>query len=246
MATIIRNMIVSLNQGSMEVYTRKNVLRDNLILYVNASIAASYTGSGITWNDISGNNKNGTLTNGPTFDSSNGGSIVFDGTNDYAVFPITNLGSNGTVSLWIYKTGNGTPDGGGVVDLFANLDNSGISGWSIGLNVNTSKVDFYIANNGGFGVENFSTASISNNIWYNVACTYNGASKIIYINGVQDASYASAVNGTNTTIQWGMASRITGQRFFQGRIANAEIYTKALSSDEIQHNYTALKDKFVL
>lgn len=215
------------------------------IMYVDASISTSYSGTGSTWTDLSGNSKNGTLTNGPTFSSANGGSIVFDGTNDYAVFPITNLGSNGTVSLWIYKTGNGTPDGGGVVDLLANLDSGGISGWSIGMNVNTSKIDFYIANNGGFGVENFSTASISSSVWYNVACTYNGTSKIIYINGAQDASYASTVNGINTTGQWGMASRITGQRFFQGRIANAQMYTRALSAEEIQQNYNSLKNRYI-
>lgn len=246
MATIIRNMAVTLNQGTMEVYMKKKLLSSGLTLYVDASISASYPGSGTTWTDLSGNAKNGTLTNGPTYTSSFNGSIVFDGTNDYAVFPITNLGSNGTVSLWIYKTGNGTPDGGGVVDLLANLDSGGISGWSIGMNVNTSKIDFYIANNGGFGVENFSIASISSSVWYNVACTYNGTSKIIYINGVQDASYASTVNGINTAGQWGMASRITGQRFFQGRIANAQMYTRALSAEEISHNYQALKYNFGL
>jgi hypothetical protein len=39
----------------------------------------SYSGSGTTWTDRSGNGNSGTLTNGPTFDSGNGGSIDFDG-----------------------------------------------------------------------------------------------------------------------------------------------------------------------
>jgi hypothetical protein len=241
-----RITIRSSNLGGRTTVGSPSLITSGSIIYVDASVPASYPGTGTTWTDLSGNSKNGTLTNGPTFNSANGGSIVFDGTNDYAVFPITNLGSNGTVSLWIYKTGNGTPDGGGVVDLLANLDSGGISGWSIGMNVNTSKIDFYIANNGGFGVENFSTSSISSNVWYNVACTYNGASKIIYINGVQDASNPSTVNGINITGQWGMASRITGQRFFQGRIANAQVYTRALSANEIQQNYNAFRLRFLV
>lgn len=69
------------------MYTGPNIVRNGLVLCLDAASLRSYPGSGTTWNDLSGNNNNGTLTNGPTFNSENGGSIVFDGTNDYA--PIT-------------------------------------------------------------------------------------------------------------------------------------------------------------
>jgi hypothetical protein len=174
---------------------------------------------------------------------------VFDGVNDYAESKVINLANNGTVSVWIYKTGNGLPDGGGVVDFFSNVNIGGTAGWAVGMNVNTSKVDFYIANNGGFGVENFSTASIANNTWYNVVCTYNGASKIIYINGTQDATYASSVNGTNSTDKWGVASRVqgpSGLRCFKGNIPNVQVYNRALTASEVLQNYNALKSRFNL
>lgn len=58
------------------------IVTDGLVFAVDAANKKSYPGSGTTWSDMVGGN-DGTLTNGPTFDSGNGGSIVFDGTNDY-------------------------------------------------------------------------------------------------------------------------------------------------------------------
>ena len=60
------------------------IVTDGLVFCVDAGDKMSYPGAGTTWTDLSKNRNNGTLTNGPTFNSANGGSIVFDGTNDYA------------------------------------------------------------------------------------------------------------------------------------------------------------------
>ena len=60
-----------------------NIVRDGLVFAVDAANPTSYPGSGTIWKDQTVNQNNGTLTNGPTFDSGNGGSIVFDGSNDY-------------------------------------------------------------------------------------------------------------------------------------------------------------------
>ena len=54
-----------------------------LILNLDAGNPSSYPGSGTTWFDLTSNNNNGILINGPTFDSGNGGSITFDGIDDY-------------------------------------------------------------------------------------------------------------------------------------------------------------------
>jgi len=225
------------------------IITNGLVLTLDALDRNSYVSGSTTWVDVSGNTNSGSLINGPTFDSGSISSIVFDGVNDYAESKVINLANNGTVSVWIYKTGNGLPDGGGVVDFFSNVNIGGTAGWAVGMNVNTSKVDFYIANNGGFGVENFSTASIANNTWYNVVCTYNGTSKIIYINGVQDATYASSVNGTNSTDKWGVASRVqgpSGLRCFKGNIPIVQVYNRALTATEITQNYNAQKSRFNL
>jgi len=207
-----------------------------------ATIASIKT-RGTTWTDLSGNGNNGTLVNGPTYNSSNGGSLVFNGSSQYATTPAINLTTAGTVSAWFYKTGTGTPDGANIVDIFSNVSSNGANGWSFALNTSTNKIDFYIANNGGFGVEDFSTQTISNNTWYNVFVTYNGSNKIIYINGVQDSTFASSVNG-NATTNWSIGSRNTGARNFQGNIAQVSIYNRALSTAEVSQNYNALKSRY--
>ena len=74
------------------------IVTENLVLYLDAGNNASYPGSGTTWYDLVGNS-NGILTNGPVFNTGNGGNIVFDGINDYVDFGnILNLTSNFTLS----------------------------------------------------------------------------------------------------------------------------------------------------
>jgi hypothetical protein len=57
----------------MSVIKGPNVVREGLVLHLDAGTTRSYPGSGTTWNDLSGSENTGTLTNGPTFNSANGG-----------------------------------------------------------------------------------------------------------------------------------------------------------------------------
>lgn len=51
-----------------------DIVRSGLVLNLDAAEPASYPGTGTTWYDLSGNGNNGTLVNGPTYNSANGGS----------------------------------------------------------------------------------------------------------------------------------------------------------------------------
>jgi hypothetical protein len=77
------------------------IVMDGLILNLDAGITQSYPGSGTTWTDINGlgPKNNGTLINGPAFNSDNGGGIVFDGSNDYALIPISNHSTTPTITV---------------------------------------------------------------------------------------------------------------------------------------------------
>ena len=66
----------------MSLLHSPKIVTNGLVLCLDAANRKSYPGSGNIWRDLSGNGNNGTLTNGPTFSSANGGSIVFDGTDD--------------------------------------------------------------------------------------------------------------------------------------------------------------------
>ena len=67
----------------MSIAGGPDIVENGLVLHLDAADSNSYPGSGTVWTDLSGNGYNGTLTNGPTFSSSNRGGIVLDGTNDY-------------------------------------------------------------------------------------------------------------------------------------------------------------------
>jgi hypothetical protein len=87
----------------MGIFRGPNIVRSGLALALDAADKNSYRGTGTTWKDLSGNAYNGTLTNGPTFSNINGGTIVFDGTNDYVSIPSNsnfNNGNNITVEAW--------------------------------------------------------------------------------------------------------------------------------------------------
>ena len=87
-----------------------NIVTSGLTEILDSGFIPSYPRTGTTWNDLSGNVNNGTLVNNPTFSSANGGSIVFDGGDDFVSLPSqTAIFSNSsfTVSLWMYPTING-------------------------------------------------------------------------------------------------------------------------------------------
>ena len=60
-----------------------SIITQNLVLCLDAANSKSYPGSGTTWYNLIPGGVNGTLTNGPTYSSANGGVIALDGVNDY-------------------------------------------------------------------------------------------------------------------------------------------------------------------
>ena len=81
-------------------YSFGKIVTDGLVLCLDAADRNSYVSGSSTWRDVAGSN-NGTLTNGPTFSSANGGSLVFDGVDDSVISPPPVVGSTGiTIIIW--------------------------------------------------------------------------------------------------------------------------------------------------
>ena len=85
----------------------ENIVTNGLVLNMDAGWWSSYPTSATTWTDLSGNENNGSLINSPTYNSSNNGSIVFDGVDDYisivgvnSLFEVAN--ATFTVNMWVY------------------------------------------------------------------------------------------------------------------------------------------------
>ena len=96
----------------MAFFRGANVVTDGLVLALDAANTKSYPGSGTTWRDMSGNNITGSLTNGPTFNSANGGSIVFDGTNDSVIMADNSALNTQTPSVEVWIKTNATNQNG--------------------------------------------------------------------------------------------------------------------------------------
>ena len=218
-----------------------NVVTNGLVLCLDAANRKSYPGSGTTWNDLSGNGNTGTLTNGPTFSSANGGSIVFDGLNDYVnISTAVNLTNPSTICAFI-NTSVTTGSNQVIYGPSAN----GSDNW---LSISNNKAEMFATQTAN--VNNFSitgTTTIEANKWYYITGIVNNNVTSLYVNGVFEvASSARAftVGGWNSTARIGQ--RATGQFPFSGSIAYVHGYNRALSAVEVQQNYNALKSRFNL
>ncbi|MGB4743582.1 MAG: LamG-like jellyroll fold domain-containing protein [Flavobacteriaceae bacterium] len=223
-----------------------NVIDDNLFLNVDASNSNSYSGSGTTWTDLTGNGYNGTLMNGPTYDSNNSGSIVTDGSNDYVLFgPLPYVGSsssNLTWELWVNPS-----DSSGNVMSMSNTNPQ--SSWNMPpIAASGSKFIAKIWNNSILYADN----TYSQGTWYHLVLTwdYNTNTQSLYVNGVLN-DFQSGINysasGANNYLFLGddnPGANNTGM--FGGKYGEFRVYNKALSSSEVLNNYNATKGRYGL
>ena len=220
----------------------KRAGKENLIFALDAADKNSYPGSGTAWTNLAGP-YNGTLTNGPTYSSENGGLIVFDGTDDYIQTALV-MPSPSTVST-TYEV-SFFP----LVDSYNYRGLIGYSGYpnngfSLGLHYGSSL--FLQSFNGGSPNISYLSSVIDLTIPHTVCATLNGRNLAIYSNGILLNS---------TTISFDIAAsagsiKIGG--YVQGgwgssniRLYQARVYNKALTPQEILQNYNATKTRFVL
>jgi len=215
-------------------------IRDGLILYLDAGDSNSYPGTGNTWTDLSGNDNDGTLINGPTYSSDNGGFIVFDGVDDYITVSNVQPSTNDfTISVWVYK--------------FNNTSNDYI--WDFGSNGGTLSSGTSV---GGYGFRYYNeTLGTSSNMytqgtipdinkWYNVSITRNSGTSTMYVNGSLITSSSGDTHDISSTTLY--IGRYGGGTDYEhhGYISNFSIYNRALTQQEVQQNFNAFKDRYGL
>lgn len=221
-----------------------NIVESGLVLSLDAGNTKSYQSGSATWIDKSGNSKNGTLVNAPTFNSTNGGSIVFDGVNETisfgtgnTFFPLTQF----TIDMW-FKSSGTVPTTGTAPGLF---------GFTYGIraNVNASSLFFGVDNGTDLGGVSVSGTFNTDNRWYNVTFYHTGTSMGIYINGVLGNSTNRTWSGTSRwpTNTWNLGrDNNNSNQFYPGHIASCKIYNKVLTAQEVLQNYNATKTRFGL
>jgi len=209
---------------------------DGLVLNVDAAKRESYPKTDTTWKDISRNGNNtGTLTNGPTFDSNNGGSIVFDGVDDIVNFgPFSLLtGSNFSLSFWVKLN----------VNVITQVPIAKDSQFSIGFfNSQISYADGSNWNYSAFGYY----GTFNTSTWYNIVAVRNNANVTLYSNSsvVIGQSFGGSVTGNANNFYLGAYAG--NSSYFGGNISSMLIYNKSLTSTEVTQNYNALKGRYGL
>ena len=223
------------------MYYSPRIVTSGLVLALDAAERLSYPRTGTTWRDLSGNNNNGTLTNGPTFSAGNMGSIVFDGVDDYVGCgnnSSINLTSYITLSTWTKKAYGSSAS----VAIDKGRDNYGA--WSLLFDVTANKVEFHCRIS-GTNSSVVSNTSYGNNIWTNITSIFTGTNLLIYINGKLDnTTTISGTIGTNA-IDFSIGKANDGYNW-SGQVANVLMYNTALSATEILQNYNATKSRFGL
>jgi len=216
-----------------------SVVTTGLQLYLDAGQAASYSGSGTTWTDLSGNGRNGTLTNGPTYSSADGGSIVFDGSNDFVQCTGSVTATAATFVAWIRRNGTqGTYDG----ILFSRGTNV------TGMNFQASNQLGYHWNNAVNTYTWQSGLTIPDLTWCMVAVSVTSTAATAYL--CQSSGITSAINTVShisTTLDdIKIGQEDFGGRFFNGNIAIAQLYNIALSAEQVAQNFAADRARFGL
>lgn len=217
-----------------------NIVKQGLVLYLDPGSPNSfYNKSGTVIKDISGNNFNGTLTNGPTYSSTNGGSIVFDGTNHYIITPGSILNSSYTLQSWIYMNGNRFT----ILNNFS--DDANVKSNQFGTD-GSRNVYFQISLNNNTYFYTTSTSTLNVNQWYNVCFTRTGSTAKIYINGVEiliSVAGSSALDLQTYTSNFAIGVN-RSSNYTNGSISSLKLYNRALTAAEVLQNFNATKSRF--
>lgn len=224
----------------MGFFRGPTIVRDGLVLYLDAANTKSYPTTGTTWFDLSGGGYNGTLTNGPTFITSNKGSLVFDGTDDYV---LTNLVLPSPVTTpttfeVVFKN-NSTTTFKGLIGASAYQS----AGFSIGLIGQSTIRATYNASGLRYEPQwTYDSSVISYGTF-----VFDGRSISVYRNGklisTQTATFDAVSNNNNIRIGSNLQG---GWTTAQVNIYSVKIYNKTLNSTEVFENYNATKGRFGL
>jgi hypothetical protein len=214
-----------------------------------ATTAAAITASTV-WSNVSGQVNNGTLTNGPTYNTANAGAVVFDGVNDSVTVAISNFFTSYseqiTIEAWIYVPASavwnnayegvivGRGNYAGSHGLFRSLTNNQVRAW-------------FRQSGATYGAV-FSSGSITRDAWHQCVAVWTGTAAQLYINGnlIQTTSGTLGSTISNESFVIGGNNTAGGAEasYFTGSISNVKIYNRTLSAAEIQQNFNALRGRY--
>lgn len=234
-----------------------DIIQDGLVLALDAADKNSYPGSGTTWKDMSGNNNNGTLTNGPTFNSANEGNIIFDGVDDYITHgsDTSTLISSMTISS-VFSFTSYTNQTHLIVGRLGGVSASYRHNYFFGLTSNKFYFGFKQSGTSAYPYVWIDETPIINRI-YNFTVTYSTTTSVaMYLNG-QSRSFSGPNTAQNPLItnqvvdleplsilSIGSGAPAQNLYYSNAKIYTAQIYNRVLTASEVFQNYNSQKSRF--
>jgi hypothetical protein len=222
------------------------VVTNGLVMYLDAANTRSYSGSGLTVNGLVG--IGGTLVNGVGFTSSNNGSFIFDGTNDYVdCGNFLDNPTNFTVVAW-QKTSAIT----NVQMIVAKLVNySSGAGWAMFVrgDIPTQGLSILLQTDGSRWIIYYCSKLVNDNNWHHVAVVItNKVATALFVDGIS-YSILNGGGGPITTISNSVNVRIArdeaNEFIFNGNISQVQLFDRALTAQEVLQNYNATKKRYL-
>jgi hypothetical protein len=224
------------------------IVTDGLVLYLDAANTKSYPGSGTTWNDLSRGGNNGTLINGPTFNSANGGSIVFDGVDDYGVLDINSgLDSNNITLNIIAKIP--PQNNASLLFIFNRTDYLTVGNWTGAIQGPPDGESFAMVKlnpTNLLSVVRGGELRFTDNKFHDFVFTRSNNVDKFYVDGIEVGSFNNNQSMASQLYPIEIGQRMSGPFFKQITSISYKIYNRALSTQEILQNYNATKTRYGL
>jgi hypothetical protein len=227
-------------QGDMLCVNREYepIVTNGLVLNLDAGFVPSYPMTGSTWYDLSDNDNDGTLTNSPTFSSTNGGNIVFDGTDDFIDigYKIDLLNNDITQEAWVNT------------DVMINWHGiiSNMPSWGTGFSLQIGPIQKIAAMISGAYLTTSWTPLVG--VWYHIVATHRSSDNlnVLYVNGVQENSVIREISYVGNAVTKIGVFYTSNSLPFDGKMGPVRSYNRALTSSEVFQNYNAQKGRFGL
>ena len=223
--------------GSWSTFAVAGMVTSGLRLHWDITNSSSYSGSGTSVTDLSGNGYTGTIVGNPTYSTNSGGYLVFDGNGDRITSTMTAPSGARAYGMWVYYTSTTQNNGQG-------YQMSGIQaggGYTYQGIVDGGNVYFYIGSGTGGTVSPVFTLSAGN--WYYQVLTFDGTNYTVYVNG---ASIQTGTTTTGTTSTTFSAGAMNSNYHSYGYGAEWQFYDKGLTAAEVLQNFNAGKGRYGL
>lgn len=231
------------------------IVTNGLVLCLDAGNTKSYPGSGTTWSNLSGTGNNGTLTNGPTYSSTNGGSLIFDGINDYTtVASASSLNFSTaifTTEVWVKITSFPSSSAHNIISKKPRFNNT-VKGWQCQLDNRTTGFMQLRTNDGTTLNDNTPTSTVNNSAlfttptnWLHLVWAVTTGSVRFYINGILNdtQTFTMTAVDNNDALEIGrpILAIDTSPNM---HISQVKVYNRQITASEIQQNFNALRGRY--